>query len=86
MMKKIQIVWGVHRKSPSHLRPPGFHSFSETTTFISLLDDFVSFFFKIKNFFYWICYNIASVLRFCMWDFSSLTRDQIHITCIGRQS
>ena len=51
MMQKIQIVWGVHRKSPSHLRPPGFHSFSETTTFILLVSWMTLFlsFLKLKK-------------------------------------
>ena len=39
---------------------------------------------------YWIYYNIASVLYFgfwlqCMWDVSSLTRNQTHTPCTGRQ-
>ena len=42
--------------------------------------------------FYWICYNIASVLRFAffglwgMWDLSSPTRDQTCTPCIDRWS
>ena len=72
-----------------------YHTPSVPDFFSSIIGLLLFFFFDMDHFFknyYWICYNIASVLCFGffwpwgMWDSSCPTRDQACTPCIGRQS